>query len=142
MLDDLILGPVIFLATEFNMIVRQDVCSRQMGIIEVLVTPEKELNCARQFALLLLVLLQGEPLGLVQQNFSIFLGKHGQNFLHLCLSFTAEQCVRVAAAMGTVLLACRRRGRVIVPLCGWEMRAQGCRALLGGSELKSLGALA
>lgn len=73
---------------------------------------------------------------------AFFLGKHRQNFLHLCLSFLAEQCVRVAAAVGTVLLASRRRGRVIVPLCGWEMRAQGCRALLGGSELKSLGALA
>lgn len=65
MLDDLILGPVIFLATELNTIVWQDVCSSQMGIIEVLVTPEKELNCAWQFAELLLVLLQGETLRLV-----------------------------------------------------------------------------
>lgn len=65
MLDDLILGSVIFLATEFNTIVWQDVCSSQMGITEVLVTPEKELNCAGQFAQLLLVLLQGEPLRLV-----------------------------------------------------------------------------
>lgn len=65
MLDDLILGPVIFLTTEFNTIVWQDVCSSQMGIIEVLVTPEKELNCTGQFAHFLLVLPQGEPLGLV-----------------------------------------------------------------------------
>lgn len=65
MLDDLILGLVIFLATEFNTIAWQDVCSGQMGIIGVLVTPEKELNRAGQFAQLLLVLPQGEPLGLV-----------------------------------------------------------------------------
>lgn len=36
-----------------------------MGIIEVLVTPEKALNCTGQFSQLLLVLPQGEPLGLV-----------------------------------------------------------------------------
>lgn len=65
MLDGLILGLVIFLATEFNTIAWQDVCGGQMGIIEVLVTPEKELNHAREFARLLLVLPQGELLGLV-----------------------------------------------------------------------------
>lgn len=66
MLDGLILGLVIFLATELNTIAWQDVCSGQMGIIEVLVTPEKELNHTREFAQLLLVLLWGELLGLLQ----------------------------------------------------------------------------
>lgn len=65
MLDGLILGPVIFLAAEFNTIAWQDVCRGQMGIIEVLVTPEKELNCAGEFAQLLLVPPRGELLGLV-----------------------------------------------------------------------------
>lgn len=65
MLDGLILGLVIFLTTEFNTIAWQDVCRGQMGIIGVLVTPEKELNRAGEFAQLLLVPSLGELLGLV-----------------------------------------------------------------------------
>lgn len=65
MLDGLILGPVIFLVAEFNTIAWQDVCRGQLGIIEVLVTPEKELNRIGEFAQLLLVPPQGELLGLV-----------------------------------------------------------------------------
>lgn len=68
MLDGSVLSPVIFLAAQFDTIAWQDVCRGQMGIIEVLVTPEKELNCARVLAWLLLVLLWGKLLGLVLQK--------------------------------------------------------------------------
>lgn len=46
-----------------------------MGIIEVLVTPEKELNCASVLAWLLLVLLWGKLLGLVLRKFLHFYRK-------------------------------------------------------------------
>lgn len=65
MLDGLILGRVIVLAAALSTIVWQDVCRGQMGVLEVLVTPEKELNHTGEFAQLLLVLLWGELLGLV-----------------------------------------------------------------------------
>lgn len=65
MLDGLSLGLVIFHASQFNTIAWQDVCSGQMGITELLVTPEKELNRTEEFAQLLMVLLWGQLLGLV-----------------------------------------------------------------------------